>query len=348
MSHWMDSARRQMGDAFDAFGLGPDEAPYRVLAELPGAHLRAYDGDGTGPALLIIPAVFKRAYLWDLAPEVSVVRRCLARGLRVFLLDWQLPGDAEDGFGLADYADRLPLAAAARVAAETGGARPLLAGHSLGGTLAAIFASLHPEHAGGLILVDAPLAFGAAGGPLAVAARGVRHARDLCRSSGLVPGSVVNRLSLHAAPEVFWWQRLADFTASLGDPQLFALHMRVERWALDECPLPSRLFEDIIEQLYRDDRFMAGTLAVGDRRTGMAALRAPVLAVVNPAGLIVPPASILSALASVPDLPAEILSYEADRGPMLQHLGPLVAASAHRRLWPKILDWADQTGRVPV
>src|SRR3954463_493499 len=99
--HWMDEARRQVGRALDASGLGPQETPYRVVAEWPGARLRAYHGQERtdGPVLLIIPAPFKKAYLWDLLPEVSVVRRCLARGLRVYLLEWLIPTQREDEFG---------------------------------------------------------------------------------------------------------------------------------------------------------------------------------------------------------------------------------------------------------
>ncbi len=34
-----------------------------------------------------------------------------------------------------------------------------------------------------------------------------------------------------------------------------------------------------------------------------------------------------------------MLQYEGERGPALQHLGPLVGPGAHARLWPDILDW---------
>ena len=46
----------------------------------------------------------------------------------------------------------------------------------------------------------------------------------------------------------------------------------------------------------------------------------------------------LAALAAAP-APATVLEYEGDRGPMLQHVGPLVTRAAHEKLWPKILDW---------
>jgi polyhydroxyalkanoate synthase subunit PhaC len=73
--------------------------------------LRAYQPPGAaprGPVLLIVPAPIECAYVWDLLPEVSVVRRCLGRGLRVYLLEWLDSGPAEDGFDLAVHAERLP------------------------------------------------------------------------------------------------------------------------------------------------------------------------------------------------------------------------------------------------
>ena len=69
------------------------------------------------------------------------------------------------------------------------------------------------------------------------------------------------------------------------------------------------------------------------------------IAVINPVGGIVPPRSVLAGLEAVPNLACEVLTYEADRGPMMQHLGPLVAPFAHARLWPRILDWIDQYAR---
>jgi polyhydroxyalkanoate synthase subunit PhaC len=346
LTDWADEVRRHIGRGFDAVGLGPQETPHRIVAEFDAARLRAYHAPGAaGPVLLIVPAPFKRAYIWDLLPAVSVVRRCLDRDLRVYLLEWRIPTEREDEHGLADYADRLPGEALDAIEADTESTAPILAGHSLGGTFAAIFATLHPERVGGLVLVDAPLAFGEHGGPLARAVRAVPHVRAIRAAGSPVPGSVINALTVAAAPHAFQIQRFTDLAASLLDPDAFAIHVRVERWTYDEFPLPGQLFEDTLEQLYREDRFLSGTLEVGRCRTGVVRLRSPVIAVINPVGGVVPPGSVLDGLEAVPDLPFQVLEYGGDRGPMLQHVGPLVAPVAHERIWPKILDWAEQASR---
>lgn len=337
----LDALRRQAGSVADTWGLGPVETPWRQVASLGAARLRAYHRKkADGPALLIIPAPFKRPYIWDLHPAVSVVRACLARGLRVFLLEWLRPNADQNTLGLGDYALDMPERAVAAIRSETGAVPVHLAGHSLGGTFAAIFASRRPGLVGRLALVDAPLAFAEDGGPLAAAVARIPPVDGWAEAKGRpVAGSAINLMSGTAAREAFVWQRRADFLASLASPDALALHARVERWTLDEFPLPAQLFRDLAEDLYRDDRFRRGTLRLGSETAALAQLKAPVLAVLNPAGRIVPPDSILKGLRIAGSSEQRLLHYEPETGVLLQHLGPLVGRAAHRRLWPQIIGW---------
>jgi polyhydroxyalkanoate synthase len=65
----------------------------------------------------------------------------------------------------------------------------------------------------------------------------------------IVPGSLLSQVTLMVSPETFLWSRLVDFFVSAGDPEALMVHARVERWALDEFPLPGRLFHEIFEWL---------------------------------------------------------------------------------------------------
>jgi polyhydroxyalkanoate synthase len=350
-----DVLRLWQGALYDRLGFAPEETPFQVVHAAREFRLRRYDpaseeGQGQGPeseqgpVLLIVPAPIKRAYIWDLAPRISVVRRCLAAGFRVYLVDWCAPASGaqrpqEQEPGLAEYAGRLIGQAVAATARHSGAGAPLAAGHSLGGTLAAIFAARHPERLRGLVLLEAPAAFGAHAGAFAPLVAAVPDARLIRGLFGDVPGSFLNVASAAAAPEMFVWNPLRDALATLGDPPARDTHHRVMRWARDEMPLPGRLFEDIVELLYRRDALMRGTLVVDGRAAGPAGMTVPLLSVADPDDRVIPPGAVTAFHDAVPAPDRRLLWYHGDRGTAVRHVGVLVGDSAHRDLWPAILAW---------
>ena len=341
LSHFvaLDQARRAYGAWLDRLGYGPVRTPSRILWTGSNARLLTYDTTATGAALLIVPAPIKRAYIWDLSPEASVVRRGLAAGLRVHMLEWIDPEGSARSFGLHDHIEKAIIPALEAMAAGVEGPA-VLAGHSLGGTIAAIAAALHPDRVAGLVLVEAPLRFGEHSGALGplVAAMPSSTVAALGRTS--VPGSLLSLAAVTAAPDVFLAEPTFDWLASAGSTTAAAIHLRVERWMRDELAMPGPLFVDIIEDLYREDRLATGSLSLGGRRIDPAALNTiPVLAVVEPQSRVVPPKSAIGLFERWPAKELCVLDYGGDKGVALQHVGPLVGQSAHQRLWPEILAW---------
>ncbi len=344
--HGLDRLRRWQGSLLDAAGFGPVEAPWRLLAERPGFRLRCYGGPAGAPALVIVPAPIKQPYIWDLAPGSSVVRRCLDAGLRVYLVAWTPPpeeavlaenGSADHGtgdLGLADYAGRLLAEALDIAAADSGRDSFTLAGHSLGGTLIALFAALRPERVRDLVLIEAPLAFADRAGRFAPWVAAAPDAGRVADRMGTVPGSFLNLASAAAAPDAFLADVARDRLLSFGDPEAATLHARVRRWTLDEFPMPGRLFADVVELLYRRDLFARDALDLEGRRIGARDLTMPIVAVVDPESAVVPAQSTLAALAHAE---VHVLDYRGDPGVALRHVGALVGRSAHRDLWPGIL-----------
>jgi polyhydroxyalkanoate synthase len=47
--------------------------------------------------VLIVPAPIKRAYICDLAPDVSVVQQLARSNLSFYLAQWEDPGVSEQG-----------------------------------------------------------------------------------------------------------------------------------------------------------------------------------------------------------------------------------------------------------
>lgn len=338
----LDTARREQGAWLDRLGFAPVPTPSRTVWTGPRARLLAYESAGKGPAILIVPAPIKRAYIWDLMEDVSAVRRCLEAGLDVHLLEWTDPEPAEHELDLEDHVERIIAPALEVVLKSTGKPQAVLAGHSLGGTLAAVAAAAHPERVAGLLLIETPLTFDAEAGALAAVVAAIPRETVHELGSRPVPGSLLSSLAVMAAPDAFLWDPGLDWLASAVS-NTAALHTRVRRWTEDELAMPGPLFVDLVEGLYRDNRFAAGKVAVAGARTDPARLASiPLLVVVERGSRIVPPHSALALFESFPEKDLTVLHYEEETGVALQHVGALVGPEAHRRLWPEILAWLSE------
>jgi polyhydroxyalkanoate synthase len=334
--NWTDVLRRAQGDALGALGLGPDECPYRVVAA--GSHwrVRDYSDDTASPRILIVAAPIKRPYIWDLAPSASAIRYCLGQRLHVHLLEWMPASRDSSSNGLDEYTEAIR-ECIAMLSGQAPGTRPVLIGHSLGGTLAAIFAASAPRSISGLVLLGAPLCFQPDTSKFRDAL--VSLVPTTLSDAEPFPGSLLSHMSALASPGTFIWSRLMDAVSSMTDYHALDIHARVERWALDEIPLPGKLVRQIVEWLYRENRLCRGTLTLGSARVGPSALSTPTLAVVNTADEVAPLVSVKPFIDALPAEDARIIEYPGETGVCLQHLGILVGRRALAQVWPQIISW---------
>jgi polyhydroxyalkanoate synthase len=332
----MDRLRRAQGNALDALGLGPRECAFELISSGPHWRLRAYGGPDAAPSLIMVPAPIKRPYIWDLTPSVSAVRYCLHRGFRVYLLEW-LPPEGDGHAGLDAYAGHAIGACVATASEHASGAVPFLMGHSLGGTLAAIYCALDPQSVKGLVLLGAPLCF-------EEASSGFRDAVVSMISTDLsakdvVAGSLLSQVSAAASPRAFMWSRWMDAALSWSDPATMEMHARIERWTLDEMALSGKLVSEVVRWLYGENRFYLGTLSVLARTVGPASMRLPTLAIVNTADDVAPSASVVPFINKMSIKDTRIIEYAGEVGVGLQHLGILAGRQAYARIWPQIIAW---------
>ncbi len=330
-----DTMRRSRGDMAAAWGLGPRESPYRVIATGRFWRLRDYGGESSARCLLIIAAPIKRPYIWDLAPSASAIGHSLQLGFRVRLLEW-LPASPDTGNnGLDEYARAI--SACIATMGDGSATKPFLIGHSLGGTIAAIYGALRPGSIQGLVLLGAPLCFPPEASPFRDAL--VSLVPQALPDTEPFPGSLLSYMSALASPGTFVWERLLDAALSAGDPHAMEIHARIERWALDEVALPGKLVRQIVDELYRENRLCRGILEVDGARVGPATVAVPTLAVVNMADEVAPLSSIDPFLSAMPAENARIIRYSGETGVCLQHLGILVGREAYQQIWPQIASW---------
>jgi polyhydroxyalkanoate synthase len=273
-----------------------------------------------------------------------VVRRAIGHGFEVYLVEWTEPGEQETLLGLEDYAGTMLEECMDVIAERSLSDKVFLAGHSLGGTFAALYSAYRPERIAGLILIEAPVHFAEASGTFRTLLKLGVPAEAVIPSSGRIPGSLLNLISASAAPGTFHVDRCLDYMASLPSREDLKTHWRVERWTLDELPMPRKLFEDVVEQLYRKDRFMRGELMVGNAQLRPRDIESPLFAVYEPSSSIVPPESIIEFYHAAGSQHKRLMRYLGDTGVALKHVGALVGDSAHRYIWPQVFDWLRRVG----
>ncbi|HET9642675.1 MAG TPA: alpha/beta fold hydrolase [Burkholderiaceae bacterium] len=332
--HGIDAVRRRVGHTLDRAGLAPIETPSEPMSRAPGITLARYGRAQEGePVLLLVPAPIKRHYIWDLAPEYSVVRQALARRFGVYMIHWS---EAPDEWGLDDYLRQM-LQALQAVEADAH-KKPHLLGHSLGGTLCATLAARYPEAMASLVLATAPLAMAERSGAFAPLLRWSPPAQAMLETLGpSVAGSVLNLGAMLGSPEEFVWERELDNVNAMAlGRECIARHWRVLRWSMDELPMPGRLFADVLDLLYRRDELMRGQLQVHGRRVAPSDVKAPISVIIDERSRVVPPGSVLPFVEAASSASKTVMHYQGDIGIALQHVGPLVGDSARRDIWPFI------------
>jgi esterase len=113
-----------------------------------GLRLRYRDWGGAGRPLLALHGASAHAHWWD--PVAPYLRR----RVRLLALDWRGHGRSAwprpPAYASEDFARDLR-----GVIARLGLERPIVAGHSMGGQAAMVFAAWHPDALAGLAIVDA-------------------------------------------------------------------------------------------------------------------------------------------------------------------------------------------------
>jgi polyhydroxyalkanoate synthase len=304
------------------------------------AQLWRYRNDAVtcGPPVLVVHSLVSRSYVLDLYRGNSAIAFLLRAGLDVLLLDWAPPDEADAENTLETYADDyLPHAIAAACAVTSADELTVL-GYCLGGDLALLSLARHPElPVRNLALMATPVDFTHMGALSALVRRGRLDAADLVDRSGNVPpGSVETAFRLlkptgEAAQYANLWQRLCDEEYVEG-------YQAMNRWVHDHVPFPGAAFEQLVEQLIRDNALMAGTLELGGRRVDLGEIRCPVLSVVAERDHIVP----LRAAEPIPRLVgAEDASELRLRA---GHVGLVAGRSAAKVTLPGIAGWIREHG----
>jgi polyhydroxyalkanoate synthase len=288
--------------------------------------------------LLLVPSLINRHYVLDLMPGKSFVEWLVAQGIDVYCIDWGTPEDEDRFVDFDDIADRY-IGRAMRVACKSAGAdQAHLLGYCLGGTLALIHALARPERVKSLALLAAPVGFADEG----LLSRWTRtqsfDVNAVVDGLGNVPWQLMQS-AFHLLRPTMTLGKSVTMLDRAWDDEFLDGFFALETWGNDNVSFPGACYRTYIEELYRKDGLLAGTMSLGGKPLRLEDHRLPTLAVTFEHDQIVPwqsAAVVIDRIAS-----ADKHRIHLSGG----HVGAVVSKKAAGGLWPAMFTfWSDRDG----
>jgi polyhydroxyalkanoate synthase len=287
--------------------------------------------------ILLVFALINRPTIFDLRSGNSFVEFLLEEGYDVFLVDWGVPDDEDADMGLDTFVcDELHWAV--RETLRASGADELtVLGWCIGGTLATMYASLHPDvPLRNLALLTTP-----------IDTTGSLYGKWVGRPSfdadlvadvlPAVPGGVIDWANKMMKPVTnYWttyrqlWQGLLEGADRRDGFQAMA------KWVADNPPFPARAYREWVTWMYKENRLVRGLLRLRGKRVDLGRIDQSLLVITAGADHIAPPPGTLPLLDMVGS--EDVTHFDRPGG----HIGLMAGSKARNEIWPDIARWLEE------
>jgi poly(3-hydroxyalkanoate) synthetase len=320
----------------------PDWAtPNKVVLELPTMRLRDFSTDRHDvPTLICTPFSLHGATIADFAPGHSLVRTLRQAGLRhLFVTEWRSATPQMRFFSIDNYLADL------NVAIDELGGEVELVGICQGGWLALIYAARFPGKVRRLVIAGAPIDIRAGQSRLSQLATTTPLPvfQELIRlGDGRVLGHQVLGMWGPKSLPFEEIRRTLDLPDDATEKSHAVLIERFRAWHAWTVDLPGTYYLQVVEQLFQQNQFAAGSFVALGRRINLATLRIPVFLLAARDDELVAPAQVFATEHLIGTHSSQIETATAPCG----HLGLFMGARTLRQFWPRIASWLSASAQA--
>ena len=313
--------------------------PHSIVHTHDKLQVRFYPPRGDVPQqtpVVIVPSLINRAYICDLEADRSLCGALSAMGHPTYLIDWGIPaiedGPEDVGYVLEELLHRSVL----RIGRHAGVRKMLLLGYCQGGTLSAMYSALHPETVAGLVALNAPVKFSAAG-------RFRKFVEGLNVDEAFPDDNLVALPLMAAAFKMLDpmgnWSKHEAVEKAASHPRELARVLARERWLEENVPITTAFAREFIRNAYQEDRLLAGSWVIRGRVVDLKRVTCPVLVAtcardfITPIGAATP---LMDAVGSS-DRTLEVLKTG--------HIGVIVGSFGPKVFYPMLDRWFRRVAR---
>lgn len=299
----------------------------RLLHELSTMRVREFPVAREGPTVILVaPYALHAATTADFARGHSVVEALIAAGVgQIILTDWISARESQRYLSIDSCLADL------NVVLDDASAPAALVGLCQGGLLAAIYAARFPGKVSRLALVGAPLDIEAAPSALRTLVNDTPPAAVaalLEECGGILPGELMKAMwpasPLAPQTDICDILQISKSTATL--------RRRYEAWDRDVMNLPGVLHAQMLDWIFRENRFARGVFLALGQMVGVGRIDCPLFLLAAAQDEIVSPPQLMGA-AGLVSTPKGEMTMRTVPG---QHLSLFVGREVLDKAWPEI------------
>ena len=323
----------------EAVGLetGPRAAfatPSTVALDLKTMRLRDYGTGGNGvPILVHAPFAGHSAVIADFHHDQSLMACLRAHaGGPIYLTDWKSADDRTRDFGIDEYLSELV------VAIDSLGGRVHLAGLCQGGWAVAMIAARFPEKVASLVLAGAPLDLSAGEGWIKRMVHTLPpsfYPQLVALGGGVLRGQFMLQGFEAMHPFEQYVERYIRLYENIDDDAYRARLELFSGWFEHPIDLPGRWYLQVVDELFRDNRFCGGTFVGLGKTIGLANIACPAYLLAGEHDDITPAPQVHEAAKRLATKPEDIVHETVPGG----HVGLFMSHRTVHDTWPRIAGW---------
>ena len=312
--------------------------------ELADGMRMSVQGETLGVPLVLVPPLAARPTIFDLLPNRSLVKYFVARGYRVYLIDWGEPGREQAHYGLGAYVSDLMPEALKRVREHAQVQDLSLFGWCLGGLFCLMYAGVsHDTHLRNIVTVASPIDTreGSLMGQLTAAlmkpAEMVRRLtsfrlHDLSPVKTMIPGwanSLAFKLTDPVGSVTTYW----DLILRLWDREFVESHTTTSSFLNNMLAYPGRLIQDMFVKFAIDNDLSRGSIELEGQTVEFGRITSSVLAFAGATDTLVAPDAAKKSLELVASEDKQFIISPGG------HMGVLAGSKSQAAVWAVAADW---------
>ncbi|WML39673.1 alpha/beta fold hydrolase [Neobacillus sp. OS1-2] len=231
--------------------------------------------------IFFIYSLFNRPHILDFAPGTSVIEGLINSGYDVYLLDWGMAGYEDKDINLEDYIVDYIKKSVQRVLRHSAADEVSVVGYCLGGTLAAMYASIANEPIKNLVVATVPIDFSVAAIPEHVA-NGLKEGNSPLNRFidvyGIIPPHYVEAMFRSVTSPVYTSPYVTLLTRA-NDKRFVEKWRRMNNWTKGHVPLTGGAFQQLTNDLFKENKLVKGEFTIRGEKADLGKIEANLLVV---------------------------------------------------------------------